>query len=710
MKHYYLGMAVNYANGEWLRHLCTFGRRKDHDALMRYLSRKYKGEAILCKNGRSALALALKAYFEPGDEILINGFTCYAVLEAIKAAGLKPRFVDIDKNTLNFNNESLAASLNPGGQTAEESRVKGLIIQNTLGNPVNIKSIETFAKENNLMIIEDLAHCTGVRYPDKREVGTVGVACALSFGKDKSIDTVSGGAVVLRKPPLHPVKAPSQGPRPSDHLRARFYPVFGAISRGLSYIGVGGVLMRGLVKIHWVERSADNRLDLNRRLSKFESKLALKQFMEIRKNGEPPLRDFCFVQNRDEVLRKLQKKGFYFGGLWYEKPISPERYYAKANFPENECPNAVYASEHIINIPNYYTRRDLAAARKIIKDYLEDSKTMMNNKSDYPDNTVWKEVIEKHKEANFLQSPSYGEMNKMLGDKAIIETFNKNGYALMIVRNAKRGRYLEIPCGPLIDWSNKKLVKKVFERIKEIAKAEKCVFVRIRPQLQCTKENLKLLAELGLSKSPMHLAAEHTTIIDLTKDEDQLLANMRRQTRYEVRRADKMGIVVECDNSEKLFKEFHRVQAKTAKRQGFVPPSLDTLIAEREAFGDNAKIYVAKTAEGEKIAYGLVIKDGVEGDYYEAASTDLNRKLPGAYALLWKAMRDLKAEGYERFNLWGIAPANQPQHRYAKVTTFKMGFGGETVEFVPAHDLVISRVGYLKNLIVEKVRKKRRHL
>jgi lipid II:glycine glycyltransferase (peptidoglycan interpeptide bridge formation enzyme) len=199
-------------------------------------------------------------------------------------------------------------------------------------------------------------------------------------------------------------------------------------------------------------------------------------------------------------------------------------------------------------------------------------------------------------------------------------------------------------------------------------------------------------------------------MIKLAASEDELLANMRRQTRYEVRRADKLGIKVTHGNSEELFREFHAVQAETAKRQGFVPPSLKTLMAEKEAFGDNAQIYVAETAEGEKIAYGLIICDGLEGDYYEAASTELNRKLPGAYALLWQVMRNLRSEGFERFNLWGIAPPGQPNHRYAGVTTFKTGFGGEVVEYVPAHDLVISRVGYLKDLIVEKARKKRRHL
>lgn len=334
----------------------------------------------------------------------------------------------------------------------------------------------------------------------------------------------------------------------------------------------------------------------------------------------------------------------------------------------------------------------------------------MSTKNTNSELEKWRGTIEKFSEANFLQSPQYGKMNEVLGEKVVIEEFSKSGRALMIARNAKRGRYLEIPCGPLIEWEDKGIVKEVLNKVSEIARAEGCVFVRIRPQLLANRKNLQLLADLGLKESPMHLAAEHTVMIDLTKTEEELLAAMRRQTRYDVRRAEKLGITVRKDRSEEIFREFHQVQLDTARRQGFVPPSLDVLMAEREAFGENAVIYVAETAKKEPIAYGLIIKDGHEGDYYEAASTPLNRKLPGAHALLWQAMKDLKAEGYERFNLWGIAPAGQPNHRYAGVTTFKTGFGGEVVEYVPAHDLVISKIGYLKDLVVEKARKKRRHL
>ena len=394
MRHYFLGMAAGYETAGWVEHLFTIGKKKDLDELTRFLAKKYNGEAILTKNGRSALTLALKAYFEPGDAVIVNGFTCYAVYEAVKAAGLVPIFADISKEDLNFDVDTLTNAADGhfevvrdnGSEIASEPRddgrersgpkngrpcVRGIIVQNTLGNPANIRAITKFAKEHELTIIEDLAHCAGVKYTDKRETGTVGAACVLSFGKDKSIDTISGGAVVFREPKKHDIKAPSNHPKLSDHLRARFYPMFGGMCRGLTYIGIGGAVMRGLVKIHWVERSADNKLDLTRRLSKFEAKLALKRLKDLKRNGEPPLRDFVFVRDRDELLKKLQAKGYYFSGFWYEKPVSPVRYYKKVHFPEKECPNAIYAAEHIINLPIYYSRRDLGPAMKIIKEYLD---------------------------------------------------------------------------------------------------------------------------------------------------------------------------------------------------------------------------------------------------------------------------------------------------------------------------------------------------
>lgn len=208
----------------------------------------------------------------------------------------------------------------------------------------------------------------------------------------------------------------------------------------------------------------------------------------------------------------------------------------------------------------------------------------------------------------------------------------------------------------------------------------------------------------------MHLHAEHTVILDLMQSEEDLLKKMRRQTRYEVRQAVKKGVQVDWGNSEELYREFHNVQHETALRQHFVPPNLVTLLAERQGFGQNARIYVARDAKEQPIAYGLIFWSGKEGEYFEAASTDLNRKLPGSYAIIWQAMQDLKGLGLERFNLWGIAPPGETKHRYSGVTTFKTGFGGEVVEYLPAQDLIIRTARYKINLLVERARKRWRHL
>ncbi len=358
-KLYFLGMAANYSRKTRWAHTFAIGQKKDVENLKEFLEKKYGGaRAIITKNGRSALALALRSAFKPGSRIIVNGFTCYAVVEAVKAAGMVPVYADITKEDLNFSMDSLRAAL----------PADGIIIQNTLGNMVDITAIERFAKNHDLKIIEDLAHCAGQKYEDGREAGTVGVATALSFGKDKAIDTISGGAVIFRdKAPKF--AEPRLRPRLSDHLRERFYPLFGAISRGLTRIHLGGAFMKFLVLTHQVQRSADNKLEMGRKISKFEAKMALRQLHELEDEG--PIRAFFLVKDRENVLKLLREAGYYFDGFWYEKPVSPARYYEKVGFPEESCPVAVEVASKIINVPTFYTEEELKPALKIINKYVE---------------------------------------------------------------------------------------------------------------------------------------------------------------------------------------------------------------------------------------------------------------------------------------------------------------------------------------------------
>lgn len=769
----FLGLASNYSAGRILRHLFAWGSPRDSLTLRQDLAARYGADlsqVTLYHSGRSALAVALQSVAAPGAKVILPGLTCIAVVRAIKAAGCVPVFSDIDPETLQYDFKALDKTLKlcyngdngspspafPRPSHPDSSVDLVILAQNTLGLPLDIKALESLAKKHHAVIVEDLAHSAGRFYSDGREIGTVGAAAALSFGKGKAIDTICGGAVILRSP----IKSarlvqPSHRPPLSTRLRDRWYPVFAGVSRTFWRLGLGKALLALAVKLHWIEKSADTALSTKTRLTHWQARLARQQLTKLPRT---PLRDHYFVKNRPELLTKLRQAGYEFCEIWYDTPVSPARYALEADFPTERCPATVRVAASIINLPTWYPAARLERARAIIKPYRISpsalaaadlpatpdaaSKTVISYPLSAPDPAAlptpeqWARIQQLYPEANFLQSPAWGRMNQLIGHKVLFETTLPEAakapeatqtpkanpktpepsprWCLMIVKNAKRGRYLEVPGGPLLDWHDPEAVQQMFARIRAVARREKCVFVRLRPQLRRTPEHEQLLASLGAKKAPMHLHAEHTVILDLTQSEDDLLKAMRRQTRYEVRRALKLGITVSWSDDEASFRQFHEVQAETASRQHFVPPDLKTLLAERAAFNPEgevgARLYVAKTAEGAPIAYGLVLISGAEAEYFEAASTELNHRLPGAYALQWQVMRDLKKLGVKRYNLWGIAPPGQKAHRYAGVTTFKTGFGGEIVEFVPAQDLVINHLRYLLNLLVETVRKKKRHL
>lgn len=373
-----LGQASNYSFGRTFRHLCAWGTHRDDLRLKTALAERYgvePSQVVLYHTGRSALAAAVQATTAPNLPVIIPGLTCIAVVRAVRAAGCLPVFCDIDPKTLQYDwqrlekilqqspiiNQDLHKPIDNSGDVCYNGSI---VAQNTLGLPLDMRRLERLAQKYHFRIIEDLAHCAGRFYPDGREIGTVGAAAALSFGKGKAIDTISGGALIVKNGQLP--QPPSQKPKRSARLRDRWYPFFGGISRGLWRIGLGKALMAAFLRLHWVERSADADLNLNQRLTYWQAKLALRQLKNLPKT---PLREHKFVQKRAELLAKLAKNGYYLSEIWYDVPVSPARYQEEANFPESDCPNAVKVAQEIINLPTWYSEKKLQKARRLIQSY-----------------------------------------------------------------------------------------------------------------------------------------------------------------------------------------------------------------------------------------------------------------------------------------------------------------------------------------------------
>ncbi len=168
--------------------------KQSREALNKYLEDKYEGQVTLVYKGRQAIEMGLKNLnLHTGSFVAINGFTCFAVYEAIKNAGLNAEYLDIEKGQLNFSPDTLQKAIN------KNPLIKVVIIQNTLGYPCEIDKIAQICKENELTLIEDLAHSVGTKYENGKEAGSVGDFVVLSFSQDKIIDCVSGGALIKRR-------------------------------------------------------------------------------------------------------------------------------------------------------------------------------------------------------------------------------------------------------------------------------------------------------------------------------------------------------------------------------------------------------------------------------------------------------------------------------------------------------------------------------
>lgn len=362
----FLGLAANFTFRDRLRHFFAFGDKSASLKLRKSLARHYDVDAksvALFDNGRTALSVGLKSLNLPaGTAVIVNGFTCYAVVQGVVSAGLKPIYADISPTDLNFSVATLEATL------ARHPAARVIILQNTFGLPVDLPAVVDFAKRHHLIIVEDLAHSVSGQYPDGRKFGTVGEFAILSFGKGKAVDTVTGGALILRN--SSKLSQPSRSPHLISSLRARLYPSFCLLSRALFSLRANFLarLYLGLLfRLKLITRSADADIEPTRRLSHWQASLLLGKIKRREFFTASCPREFYLVKNRASVLKKLQRAGYYLPDFWYEKPISPARYYSRSGFNPKDCPNSVLVAEHIINLPRHYPPSRLAAARAIIE-------------------------------------------------------------------------------------------------------------------------------------------------------------------------------------------------------------------------------------------------------------------------------------------------------------------------------------------------------
>ncbi len=327
---------------------------------------------------------------------------------------------------------------------------------------------------------------------------------------------------------------------------------------------------------------------------------------------------------------------------------------------------------------------------------------------------IWEGFLANSEKKTFLHSWAWGEFSKTMGEKIWRWGIYKNkelfGVALVIKVRARRGNFLFIPHGPILLTTHYKL-QTLIDHLKQLAKEERCGFIRVSPIWEDTKENREMFRRLGFRPAPMHMHAELTWVLDASGSEEEIMAGMRKTTRNLVRRGEREGVIVE----EGSLDEFYPLFEETAKRQKFIQFSREYLQKEIEAFRSNAgnlklktensaKIFLAKH-NGQVLAGAFIVFYDDTAYYHHAAST--HSKIPAAYTLQWEIIREAKKREKKYYNFWGVVPESDTNHPWWGLSLFKRGFGGQEWNLMHAQDLSLSWKYYI-SWGIEKARKWKR--
>jgi lipid II:glycine glycyltransferase (peptidoglycan interpeptide bridge formation enzyme) len=320
------------------------------------------------------------------------------------------------------------------------------------------------------------------------------------------------------------------------------------------------------------------------------------------------------------------------------------------------------------------------------------------------DQSVWDDFVEKLNLNTFLHSHGWMEFNKKQGYKTWqLGLFDENNVlkavSLIIKVDAKRGTFLFCPHGPqsitFKDSKDSKLKTAELDLfvgfLRQLAKKEKCSFIRIQPIVDKNPENAEIFVNAGFRTAPIHMHTELSSVLDIDRPIDEILLGMRKTTRQMVKKAvslvEKKEVIVEYHT--KIDDSLYEVYKATGDRGNFVIYSQEYLQNEFDSFysSGNAVLY-SISYKGKILSWGMVIFSGSRAFYHQGANI-LNKDIPASYLCQWTGINKAIEKGCKTYDFWGVAPAEAKNHPWARISLFKRGFGGSDTELLHAQDLVL---------------------
>jgi lipid II:glycine glycyltransferase (peptidoglycan interpeptide bridge formation enzyme) len=181
------------------------------------------------------------------------------------------------------------------------------------------------------------------------------------------------------------------------------------------------------------------------------------------------------------------------------------------------------------------------------------------------------------------------------------------------------------------------------------------------------------------------------------RTEEAVLKGMNQLWRRNIKKADKSGVEVTLGGADDLA-AFHTIYAETAVRDHFTPRPLPYFQTMWDALNgedpDRMRLYLAHH-EGDLVAATTMVQVGQHAWYSYGASTTAKREVRGSNAIQWRMIRDAMAAGCAVYDMRGITDTLDPEDSHVGLIQFKVGTGGEAVEYAGEWDLPVNRLLYL---------------
>jgi peptidoglycan pentaglycine glycine transferase (the first glycine) len=324
----------------------------------------------------------------------------------------------------------------------------------------------------------------------------------------------------------------------------------------------------------------------------------------------------------------------------------------------------------------------------------------------------WNDIILNFPGAHLLQTREWSSIKSPLGWSPMAYTWKEDGgkcqaACLLLKREVshlpglKSASILYAPRGPLLDWRDRSLARRVLSDLKTITQSEKSIFIKIDPEIILAtgcpgteEEKIQteaspiqmLLKDTGWHLSGEQIQFQNTLVIDLTTPDTILLDRMKQKTRYNIHLAERKGVVVR-EGSLEDAQMLSKMYMETALRNGFA-------VREREYYERVWKIlyeadmltFLIADVESEPVAGLVLFHFGKRSYYFYGMSTERHREYMPTYLLQWKAIQKSRNLGCGIYDLWGAPDNFNESDRMWGVFRFKEGLGGQVIRTIGAWD------------------------